>query len=80
MHDDSKKDIITTIESNVDIIYIWSKLMEEIDEHEAKILLIKIINLYFTVRGFSFAKSVVEMYKLKVKKGLQKKQGLRKNI
>ena len=44
-----------------------------------KTLLIAVDDLIEEDRDVNFG-SVVEMYKLKTKKGLQKKQGLRKNI
>ena len=39
-----------------------------------------IVDLYFTIRGFSFTKSFMERYKQECKKSTQKSKALRKNL
>ena len=52
-----------TLESQ-DVQFYWYLLSSEIEEEEAnKELLHMIIDLWVTIRGFSFAKSILEQYK-----------------
>ena len=46
-------------------------------EEKTKILLTMIVDLFITVRGFSFTKSFMEMYKQATKKSTQKSKALR---
>ena len=47
---------------------------------DAEALLIEIVNLWVTIRGFSLAASWMEEYKKNNKKNTQKSTGLRKSI
>ena len=58
----------------------WCMLTTDIEEDKAKILLTMIVDLFITVRGFSFTKSFMEMYKQATKKSTQKSKGLRKTL
>ena len=62
------------------VLLHWSMVTVEIDEEPAAILLGKLAELYVTVRGFSFAKTIVEQYKQVSKKSTQKSKALRKNL
>ena len=55
-------------------------LTTDIEEEPAKALLSMIIDLYITVRGFSFTKSFMEQYKQATKKSVQKSKALRKTL
>ena len=55
-------------------------ISSDADEPESNELLHMIVELYVTIRGFSFASSIVEMYKKRSKKVLQKGKGLRKEL
>ena len=50
----------------------WCMLTTDIEEDKAKVLLTMIVDLFVTVRGFSFTKSFMEMYKQATKKALRK--------
>ena len=62
-----------------DVMFYWCLLSVEIGDAEGELLKI-IVNLFITVRGFSFAKSVMEMYKQENKKCTQKSKSLRRKL
>lgn len=68
------------LKSDEDVMYVWSKITAEIGEAASNYLFNQIVNLYYTIRGHSFSKSVMEMYKLSNKKTVQKSKGIRKKI
>ena len=47
---------------------------------EGAVLLEMIVGLFITIRGFSFSKSLMEMYKQEVKKSMQKSKSLRRKL
>ena len=49
--------------SDEDIALYWCMLTIEIEDSDGAVLLRMIVDLYITIRGFSFTKSVMEMYK-----------------
>ena len=55
-------------------------LTAESEDEDAQVVLEMLINLWITIRGFSFAGSWLEMYKQEKKKGLQRSKALRKEI
>ena len=58
----------------------WCMLITDIEDDKAKILLTMIVDLFITVRGFSFTKSFMELYKQATKKSTQKSKALRKTL
>ena len=61
--------------------FYWSLLSHDIDDLEkSKALLLEIVQLWVTIRGFSMASSWLEDYKSLNKKGTKKSTGLRKSI
>ena len=73
----SKEKIIKSIIVNEEM---WCMISSDADEPESNELLHMIVELYVTIQGFSFASSIVEMYKKRSKKVLQKGKGLRKEL
>ena len=57
----------------------WCMLTTDIED-KAKLLLTMLVDLFVTVRGFSFTKSFMEMYKQAIKKSTQKSKALRKTL
>lgn len=53
---------------------------EIIDEEIRDKILAKIVEKWMTIRGFSFANSIMEMYKSETKKGTKKSKGLRHRV
>ena len=52
----------------------------DIEDDKTTILLKMIMELFVTIRGFSFAKSFMELYKQSAKKSTQKSKALRRKI
>ena len=80
LHAKSRDDILHAIESDEDVMYVWLNIPMEIGDLERKYLFNHFINLYYTIRGHSFSKSIMELYKQHSQKTLQKSKGLRKKI
>ena len=59
----SKAELVESIATDDDVNFFWSILSEE-----EQILLRMLIDLWVTIRGFSFSKSMMEMYKQAQKK------------
>ena len=76
-----KEEIVKKLSNNTEILHQWQKLTEdENDLIAVDELYTTIISEFVTVRGFYFAKSIVETYKAVCHKNLQKSKGLRKSI
>ncbi len=76
-----KSEIVKQISDSDDVLYYWDTLTED----QTQVIIIDelydtIINEYVTVRGFYFASSIVESYKVLKKQNIQKSKGLRKTI
>ena len=76
----SKGAIVEAIIGSDDVAFFWCLACIEADEEEKKELLTRIIDLWVTIRGFSFARSWMEMYKQANKKGTQRAKPLRKDL
>ena len=72
MNDEFKYKVKTAIFDDVDVKYYMDCVTEDLEDDERKELLEKMVNLYITVRGFSFVRSWLEMYKQAEKVKLQK--------
>ena len=75
-----KDTVFSAMRSDEDVTYVWSKMTAEIGEAASKYLFDQIVTLYYTIRGNSFSKSVMELYKRSQKKTVQKSKGIRKKI
>ena len=60
--------------------FFWCMVCCNIPEEFAKELLKRNVELWTTIRGFSYAKSYMELYKQKTKKILQRSKALRKDL
>lgn len=79
--DESTKDaIVAAVKTNNAVCEQWCQVTGGGESEGNKVLLNMFINLYITVRGFSFATSCVERYKMENQKLLQKGKGIRKEI
>lgn len=63
-----------------DVQFHWCLLSAELDEQEGQELLHMIVNLCITIRGFSFAKSLLEQYKQAHSLNTSKAKALRKGL
>ena len=63
--------VVASILTNEDVLFHWCMVCCDVPEELSNELLKRIVELWSTIRGFSFAKSYVEMYKQATKKILQ---------
>ena len=63
--------VVPSILTNEDILYHWCMVCCDVPEELSNELLKRIVELWTTICGFSFAKSYMEMYKQAAKKVLQ---------
>ena len=62
-----------------DVLFHWC-LIGYADDELGETCLNHIVDKWITIRGFSFAKSMLEMYKLASKKGTEKAKSLRTKL
>ena len=79
MSSGSKDRLIAAVKDD-EVLFHWCILTAETDDKDAEVVLDMLTNLWITIRGFSFASSWLEMYKLQKKKSLQCSKALRKEI
>ena len=58
----------------------WELVGVELERERSEILLKLIVNEWITLRGFSFATGLVELYKQANRQSLQKSKGLRSKL
>ena len=69
-----KAALLETVKADDDVLFHWEIIAVEWEEGEEQALLHMIIDLWITIRGFSFAKSWLEMYKQEKKKSKSQKE------
>lgn len=80
MGDTPKEAIVNVMKEDIDVKYSWDEIFEDVSKESRDILLDEIVRLYVTMRGFSYTKSWLEMYKKRSKTSIQKSKGLRKKV
>ena len=65
---------------NDDVLFYWSIIGCDWEEEESAALLPMVVNLWITIRGFSYCSAWVEKYKAEHKKSVQKSKGVRKQL
>ena len=75
-----KQKVIESALTDENVHFHWCFISTDIEDGKATILLKMIIELHVTIRGFSFVKSFMELYKQATKKSTQKSKALRKKI
>lgn len=78
MNDTFLKFLNDMITCDSDVLFNWTLITG--DESADEDILHAIINLWVTIRGFSFAKSIVEQYRIATKKRTAKSKGLRPKL
>lgn len=76
----SKEDVVSTVLTDKNVLYIWKLAVDISDETISKELLLEIITLWFTIRGFSISSRLFEQYKQINQKTIKGTKGLRKEI
>ena len=80
MNEQFSNKVVDAILHDENLLFDWCFAVECIEEEVATQCLEKIIKKWFVIRGFSFAKSLMEMYKQASKKGTDKTKPLRSKI
>ena len=75
-----KDGVCKAITDNDDILFHWCMLTCDVDDESANVVLTMLINLWITIRGFSFTNGWLEQYKQSRKKYLQRSKALRKDF
>lgn len=78
MDDSFRSHLENMITSDSDVLFCWTLITGEESLNEN--ILHEVIQLWVTIRGFSFAKSIVEKYRLATKKRTAKSKGLRTKL
>ena len=75
-----KEKVTESIVKDEDVLFNWLMISGEWESNEADILFKMIVNLWVTIRGFSFTSSWVEKYKITHRQSIQKSKGIRKQL
>ena len=78
---DKFRDAVTqdTIKDD-DVLFYWCISSASMSQDCADKLPKNVVKKWITIRGFSFAKTMLELYKKETKKGTQKSKALRRKL
>ena len=81
MDDIFRKRVIDNVLSSDEVLFSWCFIADgDLDDSLSEKCLSRIISKWVTIRGFSFANSMIEMYKQHFKKGTEKSKPLRSTV
>ena len=77
-----KEEVLSQIVSNENVRFLWEIATTELsdDEKHSLELLHEVVNLWFTIRGFSVTSHLLEQYKKATKTTVKGRKGLRKEL
>lgn len=78
--DQQLQEVIDLTLDDEEVLFAWAIASASWQDEDASVLLRMITEHWITMRGFSFAKSLMELYKKRSKKNIQKTKGLRKQL
>ena len=76
----SRPEIEKKVLEDEEVLFAWAIASVELDDKTGSILLKMIVQLWLTIRRFSFAGAFIEQYKNTTKKGLQQSKALHKKV
>ena len=76
----SKDEIVSQTFSNENVVFHWEQISEIPEEAHSLKLLRDVIDLWFTIRGFSVTNRLFEEYKRASKINIKGKKGIRKTL
>ena len=76
----AKEKVTTSLLTDEDVQFYWSIASADFEEAAAKTLLKMIVDLWITIRGFSFSSAWIEQYKQANKKTIQRSKALRREL
>ena len=79
-NDKLRAQVMDAVCQEVDVVYNWSACPSDLEDSEKDELFAILVDTYIKLRGFSFARSFMEMFKQDQKRGTQKSMGLRKKV
>ena len=77
---ETKDKVISEITTNENVRFLWEMATDLIDEKQSMGLLREVIELWFTIRGFSIPDQLLEQYKTATKSTIKGKKDLRKEM
>ena len=78
--DGKRRELTQKISASEDGQFQWCMIAVDMSEDVAQTLLNMIIDMWVTIRGFSFVKCYLELYKQRQKRITQCSKGLRKEL
>ena len=78
-HGLDKSKVAIILQEDNEVQFYWSMVSFDVDEETSHIILSEIIRLWVTIRGFSYASSIIEDYK-RTTGALKRKKALRKEL
>ena len=79
MYEEYKSHVMKMVTNDDDVLFYWC-IADFGSDEENEECLYNIINKWVTIRGFSFASSLMELYKQENKKGTEKSKSLRTKL
>ena len=76
----NKRKISKVIVESPDVHFNWTLVSADVEEEDASIIFDAVVEKLLTIRGFSFASSIMEQYKQECKESTQKSKALRKKL
>lgn len=80
MDDACRSKMRKAVESDDDVQFNWMLVAVDMDDEIEEKVFDLIVDKWITIRGFSFANSMLEMYKRQAKQGTQKSKRLRHDV
>ena len=80
MVEGNREQVENAVMENDDVLFHWCMLVTDISDTDTAVVLELLVNLWITIRGFSFASAWLELYKQSKKKSLQRSKALQKDI
>ena len=80
MDDSFRKHLLNCVLNDQNVLFYWCMAGQDESDEDAQKCLEKIVQKWISIRGHSFANSIMEMYKQKQKKGTGKSKSLRSNL
>ena len=78
--DGVKSTLLAKVEEDEDVQFHWCIITADMCSKVSKLLLNQITEMWITIRGFSFTKCYMELYKKRETKITQRSKGLRKEL
>ena len=75
-----REKVVSEIMTNENILFLWGIATDLADTKQSLALLQEVVQLWYTIRGFSITSQLLEQYKKATKSTIKGKKGLRKEL